>query len=61
METFVKICMLGMFVCAAIMVFGDTNIAFKPMMLFAFGIMAFLLFGKKKSNGEENGEDKKEE
>ncbi len=60
METFVKICMLGMFVCAAIMVFGDTNIAFKPMMLFAFGLMAFLLFGKKKTNGEDENEEDKE-
>lgn len=57
MKTFVKICMLGMFICAAIMVFGDTNITFKPMMLFAFGLVVIILFGNNKSNGE----DKKEE
>lgn len=57
MKTFVKICMLGMFICAAIMVFGDTNITFKPMMLFAFVLVAIILFG----NNNSNGEDKKEE
>lgn len=58
MEKFGIICVLGMVVCAAIMVFGDTTITYKPMMLFAFGFMAaFFIFGKKKSNGEDGKEE----
>ena len=52
--------MVGLFVSAAIMVFGDTTIAYKPMMIFAFVIIAFLFFGKKKVNTETEENEKEE-
>ena len=60
MEILIKICMVGLFVSAAIMVFGDTTIAYKPMMIFAFVIIAFLFFCKKKVNTETEENEKEE-
>ncbi len=60
MEILFKICLVGLFVSTAIMVFGDTTIVYKPMMIFALGIAAYFIFGKKKVNTETEENEKEE-